>query len=180
MKSESIEFLRELQDKMNTQDNVGQAHPRFWVIMDYKWVMTAQGRGEDRLYCFDLCEQDSLSETEIGELIVDYILDRGLEDAVNEDDVFYENWDLSDIKKETDFDVIVDILDSLDLEHEILQENFEGFIVPNTMFLTLSEAKRHLEANNYHYHKNAHAYAMTAWRSPEVEKLMSILMTEEF
>lgn len=53
----------------------------------------------------------------------------------------------------------------------------EGFIVPDTMFLTKEEAKRHLELNNYHYTSKVHTYAMTAWRLPKVERLLNILET---
>lgn len=31
---EDIEFLRNLQHEMNMQDTVGQADPRFWVVME--------------------------------------------------------------------------------------------------------------------------------------------------
>lgn len=33
LQEEEINFLMELQKEMNTQDNVGQADPRFWVIL---------------------------------------------------------------------------------------------------------------------------------------------------
>lgn len=33
MRKEDIEFLKSLQDEMLTQDTVGQASPRFWVVM---------------------------------------------------------------------------------------------------------------------------------------------------
>ena len=38
-----IKFLKELQEELNTQDNDGQAAPRFWVVMDYKTVATSDG-----------------------------------------------------------------------------------------------------------------------------------------
>ncbi len=38
--------------------------------------------------------------------------------------------------------------------------------------------KKHIDKNDYHYNK-PHTYAMTAWRSPEVEKLFSILEDEK-
>ena len=47
-------------------------------------------------------------------------------------------------------------------------------IAENTMFLTLRECKEHIKANHYHY-KDPISYAMTAWRSPQVEKLWKIL-----
>ncbi|WP_317958118.1 hypothetical protein [Oceanobacillus kimchii] len=56
----------------------------------------------------------------------------------------------------------------------------ESFIVPNTMFITKQDAKNHLLANKHHYSKKAHTYAMTAWRSPKVSKLMTILETMDW
>ena len=43
------------------------------------------------------------------------------------------------------------------------------------MFLTNKSCKEHIKANYYHYDEDAHSYAMTAWRSPEVTKLFKIL-----
>ena len=51
----------------------------------------------------------------------------------------------------------------------------EHHIYPDTMFLTNRSCKRHIELNHYHYDSDVHSYAMTAWRSPEVEKLWDIL-----
>lgn len=48
-------------------------------------------------------------------------------------------------------------------------------IYPDTMFLTQKEAEEHLRANDYHYSSDAHTYAMTAWRAPDVERLWKIL-----
>jgi hypothetical protein len=48
------------------------------------------------------------------------------------------------------------------------------------MFLTKRECKEHIERNHYHYNDTVHTYAMTAWRSPQVEKLIKILQTENF
>ena len=55
-----------------------------------------------------------------------------------------------------------------------INKTFEQEIDENTMFLTLRECKEHIEANSYHYNK-PHPYAMTAWRSPQVERLYKIL-----
>lgn len=42
------------------------------------------------------------------------------------------------------------------------------------------EAKRHLKLNHYHYTREAHTYAMTAWRSPVVSRLWEVLRTCDF
>lgn len=46
---EEIEFLKELQKEMNTQDTVGQADPRFWVIARTKkeYVGEEYAEGEE-------------------------------------------------------------------------------------------------------------------------------------
>lgn len=47
--------------------------------------------------------------------------------------------------------------------------------VPDTFFMTLRECREHIERNRRHYDESAHPFAMTAWRSPQVEKLWAIL-----
>lgn len=86
---DDIAFLTELQTLLNTQDNMGQADPRFWVIKDSQ-----------------LC--------------------------------------------------------------------------PDTLFLTHDDAENHLRKYEHNYRGNAHAFAMTAIRSPRVETLWKLLQTVDF
>lgn len=46
--------------------------------------------------------------------------------------------------------------------------------VENTMFLTLEDCEEHIKANSHHYN-NPKPFAMTAWRSPQVEYLVALL-----
>ncbi|MNV83812.1 hypothetical protein D3C71_1776370 [compost metagenome] len=62
----------------------------------------------------------------------------------------------------------------------LIPEKKEHFIRQNTMFLTKQEAKDHIKSNHYHYTKEAHTYAMTAWRAPKVERLLKILSEFDF
>ena len=59
--------------------------------------------------------------------------------------------------------------------YSVAYYNIESKIYQDTMFLTNKSCKEHIRLNNYHYSSDAHSYAMTAWRSPEVEKLFKIL-----
>lgn len=43
------------------------------------------------------------------------------------------------------------------------------------VFLTAQAAKDHLEANSYHYDKSAKVYAISAWRNPEMQRVMSFV-----
>ena len=53
------------------------------------------------------------------------------------------------------------------------------YIAENTMFLTLREAQEHIRLNGYHY-KNPRPFAMTAWRSPQVEQLIKVLQEADW
>ena len=46
---------------------------------------------------------------------------------------------------------------------------------PHAMFLTKSAAERYLEQNRHHHHRDAHVYLDCAPRSPEYERLLSVL-----
>lgn len=45
MKKEDIEFLRELQHELNTQETDGQASPRYWGIVEKREFACAEGDG---------------------------------------------------------------------------------------------------------------------------------------
>ena len=56
----------------------------------------------------------------------------------------------------------------------------ENYIVPNTMFLTKQDAKDHIKLYGYNYTKDVHTYAMTALRSPSVEKLYKVIQETDW
>ena len=43
------------------------------------------------------------------------------------------------------------------------------------MFLTETDAKRHLELNHYHYSPDAHTYVKHVWRAPRTEAFLRAL-----
>lgn len=179
MKREDIEFLKELQNEMLTQDTVGQANPRYWVVKH-----KVRHYGVDRDY--HECN---------GEILVS---DNGDIIAENLDELYsflkeyeYEDSDFAIIKNHdnlkiiklpykteyyiynlTDFYEMMDELNFDSMYVSYYNEKYE--IVENTMFLTLKECKNHIESNNYHYN-DAIPFAMTAWRSPQVSRLYEII-----
>lgn len=180
MKKKSIEFLNELKEELNSQDPVGQAHPRFWVIMDYKWEPTADGCGERLAYfMFDVNENTSIKEEEVIDELLAYMGTEKLEETIKE----ATGWEgVKEFKRFYDTWYLDELLDCINFPcgYVKAEEILESYIVPNTLFFTNREAKEHLEKNKHHYSSKAHAYAMTALRSPQMEKLMNILMTEDF
>ncbi|MFJ5622002.1 hypothetical protein ACIQD3_04540 [Peribacillus loiseleuriae] len=169
---DDIQFLKDLQGELKTQENDGQASPRFWVIRDYRVVPTHEEYGMQRTMYWhndgDHTEFETLEN--LKEFLTDYYL---------EDD---EQGELKEILEDesTTFDDLWNFAETYLNDDGYFNEvpvKEESFIVPDTMFLTKKEAKRHLETNHYHYTSKAHTYAMTAWRAPKVERLLKILGT---
>lgn len=175
MDIKDIEFLKELQKEMLTQDTVCQADPRFWVVMqtvrDY-WV-------EDDIdgvciYDTDSCENSFEGELEdLKEWLEEHFdvilkceFDSGFLEIVCEDENEYFIDDVTEIRE---------FLEEYDSgRYSICNYRDREEIAPNTMFLTIRECKEHIKANGHHYNK-PHTYAMTAWRSPQVERFYKIL-----
>lgn len=168
--NEDIQFLKDLQNEMNNQENDGQAAPRFWTIMDYRTVVGNEeyDNGHEQYFYND----------------GDHVQFDSFDDLKD----FLENYYDEDIEEDEDLQSLLNNENGLDELWEYVEANLnnegffssvfvkeEEFVAPNTMFLTKEEAKRHLELNYYHYSPKAHTYAMTAWRAPKVEKLIGIL-----
>ncbi len=170
-----IQFLKGLQQQMKWEDENdydSQASPRFWVIMDYRTVPTHEDYDYDRTMYFhnDGDHTEFKSVEDLKEFLSNYYLEDDetgeLEELLNDEDMSFEYlWGF-----------VGDHLNEDGFFNEVpVKEEF--FIVPNTMFLTKEEAKRHIENNRHHYTSKAHTYAMTAWRAPKVERLLNILMS---
>lgn len=180
--SNDIKFLKELSTELNTQDYGFQAQPAFWTIGDYEWIQASDGCGDRQtIYAFDINEDHALTYLEMAKDLVDLYYEYDIDD-----------WDLSEYNKDRfvnimedmkngvsvgqyNYDNILTILDLLDIDYSEHEETKSHYVVPNTLFLTKREAENHLQENKHHYTDEAHPYLMTAWRSPEFEKLLGIL-----
>lgn len=170
MTNEEIEFLQNLQKELNEQPNDGNADPVFWVIGDYRWEPAPLGY-EDELRVVD------------GEGI-DFTIEAFISLLQSEEDSAKI---VEDVEYYSENDRIEQIIDLLHAEGCGIGSNFrlmgvckKFYIQPDTFFVTKEEAKRHLKLNHYHYTREAHTYAMTAWRSPVVSRLWKILRTCDF
>ena len=179
LNKEDKQFLKELQHQMLTQDTVGQASPRFWVVRhkvrQYGIEDGYDIDGEEVIYNYEklaenlkeLCEylRDNEDDLEIEyheEILFEYV------NIVKDDEeqCFYDTKELVEY-----------MIEELDYNNSLYLVNYkdEYVIAENTMFLTIEECKRHIEFNGYHYNE-PHPYAMTAWRSPQVKRLYEILV----
>lgn len=163
---EDIQFLKELQQELLTQDHDSQAAPRFWTVGDYK----VQGCPEG---CHDTYWVGLPNRDYHGDL--DDLLD-SIEEEIEDDEEFSEEAKEEFHEIDDDLDSTLDwIKEYYDEDAYLIPVREEHIIHSNTMFLTKDEAKRHIQLNHYHYSPKAHTYAMTAWRAPKVERLFKIL-----
>jgi len=179
MKKEDIEFLKKLQHEMNTQDHVCQADPRFWVVQG-----TVREYGIESGYSdgTELCNVDGDVVAETMEKACEFLNERNARNSGNLEDKFrYADEldsidyidDCGDERSLRDFEDVLNFLDNPDYRVAYYRNIDKNY--PDTMFITNAECKAHIKANYYHYPDDAHSYAMTAWRSPEVERLWKIL-----
>lgn len=175
-----FEFMAHLQNEMLTQDHVSQADPRFWVV-----------QGTERIYGVD-------EEHDCDGCVL--VLDDGedeIEDMQGAFDWLVESYSIEEFSLSDECITVIDdedetILESLKDVHDYLwgikslsnaylvfyrnvDKNYE-----DTMFLTNRECKEHIKRNHYHYPKDAHSYAMTAWRSPQVERLYQVIQNTDW
>lgn len=159
MKKEDMEFLKKLQKEMLTQDNYGEAPPRFWAVMTKRriyWV-------HDDIHGHEIV----LDGESIGESVEEAI--SYMKEYFDESGLKIEEWE----KCSTIFD-FVDTLEKEGWVIDAVPYRDIDVIAENTFFLTLEECKKHIELNKYHYIE-PYPYCMTAWRSSQVERLFSIL-----
>lgn len=174
MNKEDKEFLKELQHEMLTQPTICQANPRFWVVRQ-----TVREYGIDTEYDFDgwviVGEDDEESRTDMESMyewlhdtleidceLIQFTKD-GFYIKIGEIQLIDENDVMNYIGKHTGYN-----------QFNLVTYKDEKEIVPNTMFLTLRECEEHIKRNHYHYNEPS-PYAMTAWRSPQVERLYKII-----
>lgn len=163
---DDIEFLKQLQAELNSQDTDIQAAPRFWAVGDYRWVECSSDNAER----YSVYLPNSAEAHEIDYYLQEVIDKDALPEEALEafDEISCEESALEWIREYEDEDA------------SLHPERKEHFVRENTMFFTKAEAKQHIEANYYHYTKEAHTYAMTAWRAPKVERLLKILSEFDF
>lgn len=168
MKQEDKKFLAELAQELNTQDNCATRNP-VWCIMDKKWVVKPEGCGDELRIYFN--ETDYTKEEFAQELIDNYSL-RGEKKDDNAFEDICECTDAQDLR-DTVFEYFSDVdISDLDMFERTLEDCISE---DGTAFLTKKSAEEHLRLNAHHYHKEARAYALSAWRNPVYERVIEII-----
>ena len=164
---EDYEFLKELQHELNTQETDHQADPRYWGIMETRMVAVPEGCGDPYIYMGDGVT-NTLEEAVayVDEIIRDY----GSETA--------HTW------YEMDKNFIDDVADFInnhidDMARVVYMEEKPYISHETGAFLTKRACKNYIEKYGYK-HSNPHTYGMTAFRNPELERLLNILKNLKF
>lgn len=167
LKTEDLQFLKDLQTELTTQETDGQAAPRFWTITDYKMVPCHDG-DEDDYYV----RSNKIEHYESLEGLLQAISESFDDSEQYAEEALIQFEDISDEIEATEW-----LCEHYEQSIELVPVKETVTIIPNTLFLTKAEARAHIENNSHHYSDRAHTYAMTAWRAPKVSRLIDILET---
>lgn len=182
---DDITFLTELQTELNTQDTMGNRDPRYWVIRQ-KDEAPAPDDACDRVIAVDT--DGNTIAYELDEFI-EYLLGHLGESftATKPEDKNYWSIAVTDDGESLTDEYAWSIKDVVDLLHQAGNEDYRAVAiiehdvtVPDTLFLTHRACEDHLKRYGYNYRANAHAYAMTAVRSPQFERLLTLLQTVDW
>jgi len=163
---EQLLFLKSLQKQLINQDKDCQARPRFWVVGDY----VEEPCLEDQADYFIIGSSSLELYTDI-EKFREYLDKHGYLDDIDEDTRIML-WHHDD-----EFELSEFLNNVLDMDTYVIPTHKTHKIKEDTFFITKEECQKHINSNRHHYTPKVHTYAMTAWRSPQVEKLWNILET---
>lgn len=171
MNIKDLEFLKDLQKRMNEGDHVYQAEPRFWVLRQDVDIIVKEN---------DLYTNKVYVETYTG---TEFHTIKDLLDFMRNEDIEYRLIELIGGfgSIEEVFDNIKAINNEMDTYYfEIVYKDTVTEIIENTFFLTKEKAIEHIKQNAYHYNSSVRPYGMTGWRSPDFERLFDILTKADF
>ena len=188
LSNDDIKFLKELQKELNTEDNVGTANPRYWVIRQPERIYHLDEDEADYVEFFDEHNSHELTLEDLKEKLED-LGDDNLKSVKVKDGVltfeYFDEW-LEEVEEyKVDYDNYYTdgkdkILELLESDVSVAYYKEVDATVDNCMFLTQIDAENHLRANDYHYHEKARTYCMCGWRSPRFERLINILSKTDF
>lgn len=166
---EEIQFLMEFQKELNTQDNYGQADPKYWVIKDYDKVYGSDLNNPDGIAIYDADDGSEIYEGNIPTFGISEIIAEIME-TLEKDEYELSIDEKENIENSYDSDSLISALE----EAGFSVCEYQTVPKESNFFFTQKAAQEHLKMNDYHYSNEAHSYAHTVWRSKE-ERLWDIL-----
>lgn len=162
---EDYNFLKDLQNELNTQETDGNAQPVYWGVMETEEVGVPDECGEPRIYRGDgYCGTLEDAVMRIDESIRDYS---------EETQKVWHEIDLNNM-----LDVVKFAKSYLDWREWriVYVENVNSLAENTGPFLTKRACKDYIKKFSYHF-SDPHTYAMTALRNKEFERVVNILRT---
>lgn len=188
LSNDDVKFLKELQKEINTEDNVGTANPRYWVIRQPERIYHLDEDEADYYVFIDEYDKYELTLEDLKDKL-EFLCDDNLKSVEVKDGVltfeYFDEW-LEEVEEyKVDYDNYYTdgkdkILELLESDVRVAYYKEVDATVDNCMFLTQIDAENHLRANDYHYHEKARTYCMCGWRSPRFERLINILSKTDF
>lgn len=179
---DDLDFLKALQSQLNTQDTMCNADPRFWVIRQTE----AQRCDEESADETNIVDESGATVATDFESFMKYLRENPVDDVIVREN--RHGWLVDvDLPGWTESQPVSSLEDMLELLTDagcrefwpVYYKNVE-VTVPDTLFLTHKECEDHLRKYGHNYKPDAHAYAMTAIRSPQVERLVKLLQTADW
>lgn len=155
--NKSVEFLRDVMQRMNTQDNRCTATPYFYQIENFKNVTSIDGDFE---WVLD-CEENVDCNEDLNKYLMEHHEEKYKEYCENIAGTDYVEEDLCEFEVECLFEELGYYKWHYERKSELI-----GF------FLTEDAAKHHMEINGHNYSHDARTYVSHAFRSPEFEQFL--------
>ena len=188
LSNDDVNFLKELQKEINTEDNGGTANPRYWVIRQPERIYHLDEDEADYYMFLDEYDHQELTLEDLKEKLEDLNDDNLKSIEIKDGELTFEYFDecLEEVEKyKVDYDNcyrdgLIKISELLEFEVRVIYYSEIDVTADNCMFLTQIDAENHLRANDYHYHEEARTYCMHGWRNPRFERLINILSKTDF
>lgn len=156
-------FLAALQKELREQDTMCQAAPRFWAIAQTETFPAPMDDADDIIAVDNEMGNEYHTVQDVADFVA-YAQDNGV--------------DVEAVLSCHDMESAVETANETPgLENRLRAVGVKcrTVVVKDTLFLTHAACEDHLRKYAYNYKPDAHAFAMTATRSPEFEQLMEIL-----
>ena len=180
MTAADLMFLAELQKELNTQPNMGNADPLFWMIIQPDERPAPAGDGIP--VAVDTVD-NSIAARDL-ESLVRFVNDEDV-DGVRKCTYFNRSCTIkyADGSGDSAYSLAELVESMIDHGIERLRVEYartEDRLVRDALFLTHKDCEDHLSEYGYNYHEKAHAYAMTAVRSPRYAALLELIRTVDW
>lgn len=172
---EDYEFLKDLQNELNTQENDGNADPVFWGVEE----TVEECRGGDGEYGGDPYITYDDGKWSLEEAIEE------VEDELKNNPEYSDEWlhkEWEEVDKSCAEDVYEFMTDMLHWEgiYGVVYVEEVKRVTPFTgAFITKRACKEYIKKYGYN-HNDPHTYAMTAYRNFELGRLIHILKSLNF